>query len=172
MKIFEIVLQLLLSVYSWSFPQPVYSEGLLVVYGGDQLVQANADWRGYTLDPYPCGASGISPAMLGRIVWFRVEHSDWEGPCLIVDAVARKHAYDSIYVRQEIAEVSRATAAKLGFEYGSWGYAFFGACPPNADSLFVQPMLYQPPLVWDYPPDDGNRSFYPYPEQQLPVNCR
>jgi len=171
MKIFEILFSLIISVYSWSYPQPVYSEGLLVVYGGDQLVQANADWRGYTLEGYAGGLSGISPAMLGRIAWVRVENSDWLGPFLVIDAVAKAHAYESIYVRHEIAEVSRATGAELGFEYGSWGYAFFGACPPNADSHLDQALPYEPPLIWDAPPYDGHRSFYPYPEQQFPVDC-
>jgi hypothetical protein len=31
----------------------VYSAGLLVVYGGQPLIEANADWRGYDLSAYP-----------------------------------------------------------------------------------------------------------------------
>lgn len=164
---------LIVSISTWSAPQPVYSEGLIVIYGGQPLIAANAAWHGYDLAPYGgCGFSAISPAMLGRIAWFRSEHGPWFGPCLSVDAVARVHAYASIYDRHEVAEVSWALAAQLGFSNGGqWGYAFFGACPPNADSLAVDPQPYAPLLTFDLGPPDHTPSFYPYPAQQLPVVC-
>lgn len=166
----ETLLGWVLAVAVWAMPQPQYSEGLIVNYGGESVIAANAAYHGYSLDGYAGGASAISPAMLGRIMWVRVEHGDWVGPLLVVDAVSRAHAYDSIYTRHEVAEVSRATAATLGFEYGAPGYVWFGPCPPPADSLFPAPQPYAPPLRLE-PEGTPGRSFYPYPEQQLPANC-
>lgn len=77
----------------------------------------------------------------------------------------------SIYARQEIAEVSRDTAAALGFEYGSWGYIFWGACPPPADSLHYTASLYAPSPDSYHEPYTGPRSFAPYAEQQMPTSC-
>lgn len=167
------ILTSILSVASWSEPQPQYSMGLLVTYGNQQLVEANADWRSYDLSLYPnrCGFSAISPAHLGRIAWIRTDGHRWVGPCISVDAVSRRHAYDSIYVRHEIGEVSRDTAAMLGFEYGAQGYVYFGQCPPIGDDD-VTPQEYAPPLTWDYPPTDWTPSFYPYPlQEKVIVDC-
>jgi hypothetical protein len=161
-----------LAVAAWAAPQPQYSAGLLVTYGGQQLVEANAEYHGYDLGLYPgrCGLAAISPAMLGRVAFVRAGGSDWVGPCLVVDAVARVHAYDSIYTRHEIAEVSRATAAALGFEYGAPGFVWFGPCPPHYDSLYPAPLEYAPPLRWEDAGSPG-RSFWPYAEQARPVDC-
>lgn len=174
-------LAVLVSIATWSAPQPQMSAGLLVTYGNQQLVEANAAYRGYDLGRLPdrCGLAAISPAMLGSVAWVRVPGGRWLGPCLVVDAVGRAHAYESIYVRQEVAEVSRATAAALGFEYGAWGHVYFGPCPP-ADgpetrgqewSDYAAPELYAPPLVIDYDASEPHRSFYPYPQQQRPGDC-
>jgi len=174
-------LAILVSIATWSAPQPQLSAGLIVVYGNQQLVQANATYRGYELAQFPdqCGLAAISPAMLGSLAWVRVPGGRWLGPCLVVDAVGRTHAYESIYVRQEVAEVSRATAAALGFEYGAWGHIYFGSCPP-ADgpetrgqdwSDFAAPELYAPPLIIDEFPYENHRSFFPYPHQQPVTNC-
>lgn len=167
MRALDILAGFILAVASWIVPQPVHSVGLLVTYGGQDLVQANADWHGYDLAPYPgrCGLSGISPAMLGRIAWVRTD-GRWIGPCLVLDVVARSDAYESIYLRQEVAEVSRATAAQLGFVYGAPGEVWFGVCPPKDDAEPAS--AYRPPLAFDRAPFDQTPSFYPYPAQQLP----
>lgn len=164
-------LLLLLSVYTWALPQPQYSAGLIVNYGGESVVAANADWHGYTLDGYVGGGAAISPAMLGRIMWARTEHGTWIGPLLVVDAVGKSDAYASIYERHEIAELPRGIMAELGYQYGGAGYVWFGPCPPDPDSLYLEPQAYAPPLVWDTGEPDGHKSFYPYPEQQFPVEC-
>lgn len=163
----------IISNFTWGYPQPVYSSGLLVTYGSQSLVEANADYRSYDLSVYPdrCGLSGISPAGLGRIAYVRTAGSDWIGPCLVVDAVGKVDAYGSIYDRHEIAEVSRSVAEELGFQYGSEGFIWFGLCPPNPDSLWPQPQPYSPPLVWDTGEPDGHRSWGPYPSQQIPIDC-
>lgn len=166
-------LPFILAVLAWAAPQPQYSQGLLVVYGGQQLIEANAHWHGYDLADVPsrCGFAAISPAMLGRLAWFRTEYSGWVGPCVSVDAVARTHAYGSIFERHEVAEVSRDVAAMLGFEYGAPGYVFFGSCPPPADSVFYTAQPYAPELTFDHGERDWTPSFYPYPPMQAPVAC-
>lgn len=163
----------ILSVASWSAPQPQYSAGLLVTYGNQRLVEANADWHGYDLTAVPgrCGFAAISPAMLGRVAWFRVGQGEWVGPCISVDAVARVHAYASIYQRHEVAEVSRNVAAALGFEYGAVGEVFFGPCPPKAESVWYQPQAYAPELSWDTR-GEATPSWYPYAAQQAVVVCQ
>ena len=88
-------------------------------------------------------------------------------------------AYGAIYRRHEIAEVSRAMAGLLGFEYGAHGHVWFGACPPTdgpetrgqAWSDWQPPEPYAPPLVVDEPPFEPHRSFYPYPQQQPVSVC-
>lgn len=173
MTCLPIFLNCLLSLALWAQAPPAYSEGLLVVYGGNLLIESNALYHGYDLGPYPdrCGLSGISPSSLGKIAWVRLDGSDWVGPCLVVDAVAQVDAYASIYERHEVAEVSRDTAAALGFEYGQWGYVFWGSCPPPADSLHYSAMPYAPELTPYQEPYTGPRSFAPYANQQMPVSC-
>jgi len=160
----------ILSIASWSTPQPKLSTGLLVVYGNQRLVEANADWHGYNLSLIPdrCGFSAISPAHLGQLAYFSVDGEHWIGPCQDDDAVSRGDAYDSIYGRHEIAEIRRSDALKLGFEYGHQGYIYFSPCPPRS---IVLARPYAPPLSFDYPPYDYTPSFYPYPEQQKVVRC-
>ncbi len=167
------LLGFVLAIASWAAPEPIYSSGLGVVYGGQQLVEANASFHSYDLSPYPdrCGGAAISPAMLGRIYWVRTEHGGWAvGPCLAVDVVARADAYGSIFLRKEVIEVSRDSAEKLDFEYGGPVLVWWGLCPPPPDSLFPVPQAYAPPLRWEEEGSPG-RSFYPYPPQQLPIDC-
>lgn len=159
-----------LAVSSWVQPQPELSRGLLVVYGGQQLIQANADWHGYSLHPtHDCGLASISPAMLGKLAWVSLDGIHWHGPCLVVDVTARGDALDSIFVRHEIAEISRQMAADLGFDHGAWGYIYFGNCPYTSQELIPQP--YQPPFMLDNPPLDWTPSFYPYPKPEQPDVC-
>ena len=172
----------ILAVSSWIMPQPRYSIGLLVVYGDQSIVRANAEFRGYNIDliSEQCGLAAISPAHLGQLAWVRVPGGDWTGPCLVVDAVSRRHAYESIFVRQEVAEISRNTAAALGFDNGGrWGYIFFGQCPPTDGietkgqewSDYQAPELYAPPLAWDTEPFDWTPSMWPYAPQQPAGDC-
>lgn len=167
----DILLPAILAVLSWAEPQPIYSEGLIVIYGNQQLVQANAHWRGYDLssNPKDCGLSAISPVHLGQLAWVSADGGRWLGPCTVVDAVSRKDAYASIFLRHEVAEVSRSIARELGFTNGGqWGYIFFGPCPPTAH---LEPELYVPRLAWDHPPYQKTPSYFPYPLQQWPIDC-
>lgn len=162
------LLTLLLSVRAWVTPQPDYSSGLLVNYGGQSVVQANADWHGYDLAPFynRCGLASISPAMLGQVAWVRTPGHGWFGPCLVVDVVGRADAYESIYVRHEIAEIPDWLSRRLGFRYGAPGFIYFGLCPPRAG----RPQVYAPPLSFDTV-GEHTPSFYPYPDPQMPVDC-
>jgi len=176
------VLGILVSIATWSAPQPMYSAGLIVIYGNQNLVEANAIFRDYDLSRYPnrCGISAISPAQLGKVAWVRIPGGGWIGPCGVIDAVARADAYRAIYETREIAEVTWDMAAALGFTNGGqWGQIFFGLCPP-IDGIHTQgqewsdyavPELYAPPLVIDYDASEPHRSFYPYPIQQRPTVC-
>lgn len=167
------LIALLVSVFTWAYPQPQHSQGLLVIYGGQRLIEANANWHGYDLSVYPnrCGMAVISPSMLGRIGFVMVDGYGWVGPCLGVDVVSRKDAYGSIYERGEIAEISWAMAEHFGVTNGGVaGYVWFGVCPPEP-SARPPAEVYRPPLVWDTPPYEHTPSFFPYPEQQMPVDC-
>lgn len=157
----------LVSNRTWSEPQPTHSQGLIVNYGGQSVIDATAKWRDYELDGYYGGISAISPAHLGQIAWIKVAGRDWIGPLLVVDAVAKRDAYGSIYEREEIAEVPRWLAAQLGFTHGAWGQIYFGLCPPLYEFSMARP--YAPELHWDYDNSEPHLDFWPYPEQQRPV---
>lgn len=160
-----------LSLALWAQPQPTYSAGMIFGYGSEQTALANANYRGYTLDGYAGGGASISPAMLGRIMWARVEGGEWIGPLLVVDAVAQADAAASIFDRHEIAELPRGIMAQLGTDTGTWGFIFFGSCPPPADSLHYPASRYAPVLTPYQEPYTGPRSFAPYPAQQTPTDC-
>lgn len=159
------ILAAILAVSSWAAPQPQLSQGLLVVYGNQQLVEANARWHGYDLSKVPgrCGLASISPMELGKLAWVSVDRRLWLGPCIVVDVQGRDDALDSIYRRHEIAEVSRQMAAVLGFTHGAPGFVYFGQCPPSG---WVAPERYAPPLQLDYWPYSHTPSFWPYPPQE------
>lgn len=162
------LLALLISVATWATPEPQHSAGLLVIYGSDRLVAANADWHGYTLDGYAGGLASISPAHLGRIAWIRRAGLPWIGPLLVVDVTAR-HDFPGALARREIAEITYADAHTLGFDNGGQdGYVWWGVCPP-ADLPPAEP--YAPPLVWDFAPYEHTPSWAPYAAQQRPVDC-
>jgi hypothetical protein len=164
------LLACVLAVSSWVTPQPKLSRGLLMLYGGQGLVEANADWHGYDLSRVPgrCGLASISPVHLGQLAWVSVDRLRWIGPCLVVDVGGRSDALHMIYDNHEIAEVSRATAAALGFDHGKQGYIYFGACPPGDSETALE---YRPPLRLDAT-GEVTPSFYPYPRQQAAESCR
>lgn len=159
----------LISVTTWTTPQPRLSAGLLVNYGSSQLIEDQAWFRGYDLGPYRerCGLASISPAHLGSIAWVWTPGHAPYGPCLVVDVMARHHAYRGIYLLGEVAEVPRPLARRLGFENGAQGFVWFGACPPPA---WAEPQAYRPLLQFDH---GGERhpQFWPYPEQERPGHC-
>lgn len=157
-------------VATWMTPAPRHTYGRLVRYGPQSLIEANAEYRGYDLSPYPhrCGVAAISPANLGQIVWLRLPSGEWQGPCLAVDVAARSDFARIVYHVQEIAEVPDRLAELFGFENGAWGEAAFSACPPSEPSM---PKQYQPRLQTDDDHSESSPLFWPYPEQQLPQEC-
>lgn len=159
----------LLSVASWTAPQPKLSAGLIVDYGDRSYIEGNAEYRGYDLAPYfhRCGIASISPAHLGRIAWVWVDGAKPYGPCLVVDVMARHHACEGIR-RGEVAEVPTYIMEWFGAKNGMQGYVFFGVCAPAED--YMLPRRYRPPITFD----DGSVAqpiFWPYPKAQPPQPC-
>jgi hypothetical protein len=157
----------LISVDTWMTPMPTHSKGLLVYYGPQWLIQANADYRGYDLSPYNnrCGVSAISPSDIGKVVWLRVE-TDWFGPCLTIDVGARHDYPTQVYKTGEIAEVADWMRDMFRFPYGSSrpGEVYVGLCPPAEES---QARFYRPEPAWSPEPS----PLFHVPPQQYPIDC-
>lgn len=164
------LLPFIVAFSTWMSASPQHAEGLLVYYGSQQLIEANAAYRGYSLAPYKgrCGVSAISPADLGKIVWLRVEGREWYGPCLFIDVGAKHDFYNLVYIKREVAEVGPAIRNYFNFKWGSsaWGEIYIGLCPP-LDNTSRRP--YQPPLAFNS--TDYRLPYTQWPEQQLPVDC-
>lgn len=166
-----LVFTALVTIKVWSTPLPadipVY--GKLVNYGSQSVVEANARWRGYDLSPYHerCGGALLSPSDLGKVFWVRVDE-DWVGPCLSVDAAARADFALLAGEWRDIVEVGGVLPDRLGFEYGAWGHVYVGLCPPEQVS---REHIYDPVLAYDWHSQEPHVSFYPYPQQQYPVDC-
>lgn len=161
---------LFVSIMTWLTASPAHSEGLLVYYGPQYMAEANAEYRGWTLDPYyeRCGLSVMSPSDIGKVVWVKLLNGEWYGPCLSVDVSARKDFYTNVYVKQEVAEVTDRLRDLLRFEHGSsgWGEIYIGQCPPHPKST---PDLYSPPLTVS---TDERSYAIKLPKQELPGYCR
>lgn len=168
---YRLLENLLVALSVWLTAMPSYVKGNFVYYGPQYLIQANADFRGYTLVPFrdQCGMSAISPADLGKIVWIRLDDGSWYGPCTFVDVGAWHDYYSLVYVKHEIAELGEVQRAMLDFVSIREGVLSVGLCPPGNNSS--QPEKYQPPLEWNNSPVYPV-SNYPYPKQQMPVDCK
>ncbi len=162
------MLGIIVSIATWLTPMPAHAQGLLVVYGSQQLVEANAAFHGYDLSPYRdrCGLSAISPADLGRVMWIRTG-GDWYGPCLAVDVAAIRDFYNVVYVNGEIAEIGRLQSDLFGFRYSAFGEVAVSLCPPALSSA---PQWYSPPLR-EAAPGQIEPSMWPYPPQEFPTDC-
>lgn len=163
------VITYVVTLAAWMTPMPTHTQGLIDLYGGVGLAEANAEYHGYSLDGYDCGLAVMSPADLGRTVWVRADRSPWIR-CLAVDVSARKDFYANVKIRQLIAEVDIRAANVMQFQYGKPGEAYVGDCPPRiAESV---PVPYKPPIKIDWL--TGDLSLYPfkkYPEQDRPKSC-
>lgn len=157
----------LVSLATWLTPAPAHARGLVLLYGPDWLAEANARYRGYTLEPYwrECGLSVISPADLGKIVWVRVPFGQWFGPCLGVDTAARGDFYHIVYENREVAEVTQTLQKLMGFQFGMQAEIFIGPCPPQWSHAAHS---YIPPLSFS---NERRLIFKQWPAQQLPVDC-
>lgn len=157
---------------------PLY--GKFVNYGGQQLVEANADFHGYDLSPYwnECGAAAMSPVDLGRIFYVMPTEGpaagEIFGPCVFLDSSQRTsgHFTYSVWTLGETVEAGGNLRDALGLEYGMWGYVWVGQCPPPAEDWWEAPqVIYRPPLVIDEPPYEADPRYYPYPPQEMPIDC-
>jgi len=161
---------LVVSIQTWMTPVPAHSSGWLVYYGPRYLVKANAEYRGYDLSPYwkECGVAVMSPADLGKTVWFRRHPGQrWVGPCLAVDVSKRSEFYWNVLEQGKVAEVSTEVRKALGFEKGIKAEMYVGSCPPRIS----EPRRYLPSVTLDKPPMGPNPLFWPYPKQELPQRC-
>lgn len=162
-----------LSTYFSRPPQHV--RGIIVYYGPQYLVQANADYRNYDLAPYQnCGVSAISPMALGRIHWIKLPNGKWFGPCLGIDAVSRRDYYRAVYKHKEIAEVSDNIRDLFAY----YGRPFYGAtqteiwlgeCPPY--EFEHSALWWTPQLEWETDVTRPTPPLWPIPEQELPQSC-
>lgn len=164
------VITYVITIALWLTPVPAHAEGRLVVYGNQNLIEANAQFRGYDLAPYRerCGVSALSPADLGKIYWLRPSSdSPWYGPCLAVDVAKRTDFYTYVTELKEVAEIPRWLATRWGAEFSLRGEVAVSLCPPQYHSQ-ARPYVLPPLELTNLHP---HPSFYPYPPQQLPEPC-
>lgn len=168
------------STFITPLPSDVPLYGKFVNYGGQQLVEANAAFHGYDLSPYwnRCGAAAMSPVDLGRIFYVMPTEGPAAGqvigPCVFIDSSQRTsgHFTYSVYTLGETVEAGGNLRDALGLEYGLWGYVWVGLCPPDDWSeLDLTTEIYRPPLVIDEPPYEADPRYYPYPPQEMPIDC-
>lgn len=158
----------IVSLATWLSPMPIHSQGLLVRYGNQSLVEANATYHEVDLSPYwnRCGLSAISPSDMFKVVWVRNPTTgEWLGPCVFIDAANRKHFETIVYTNHEVAEIPFWLADILGAEFGQWGEVSVSLCPPTDDSIAVR---YSPQLRRD---SGGSLGWRYWPKQELPVAC-
>ena len=161
----------------WLTPMPRHSAGWIVNYGSPRVSEANATFRGYSLEGFVCGAAVMSPSDLGKIVWVREvrevggEDAAWHGPCLAVDVSSRKDFYP--YVMQgEILEIDRNLADHFGMRSSMRGEVWKDPCPP--DGRETQPRRYRlrEPVQFDL---NGDRYSYwkvgRRPQESIPDDC-
>lgn len=162
----ESFLATLVSMSTWLTPMPQHAQGRLVAYGNQSLVEANAAYRGYSLDGFDnrCGVAVMSPSDLGKIVWVRLSETEWIR-CLAVDVGARHDFFALVFQKREVAEVPFWLAEHMDFEFSQWGEVAIGLCPPPPDSIAVR---YVPYLKFD---SSGGLTWREYPAQQRPVSC-
>jgi len=171
------LLLLIVSVWTWFYPQPANTSGWLVNYG-THVVERTAEFNGYDLAPYAgrCGIAAMSPAMLGRIAWVRVNawvttgEPRWFGPCLVIDSSRQSDFYANVFVRGEAAEIPMWLIELFGSHYGMRGEVYFGVCPP----MHGQASPYHPPLEFATLAERNAVATYPrwyVPPQEMPVRC-
>lgn len=160
----DTVLPVLIAAAVWFTPSPRHAQGLIVNYGNQHMVEVNAQYRGYTLDPYRdrCGGSAISRADIGKMFWLRLPSGAWYGGCLFIDVGARHDFPDQIN-RDEIAELPDWMMAMLDKFYSARGEIYIGKCPPRGG----QAQVYKPDLVYRNDP----APYVPFPPQELPIQC-
>lgn len=110
------------SVETWFTPAPIHSIGAAVFYAPN-VMEAQAPYRGMSLDGFLDGVSLMSPADIGNTVWLRRPGFGWEGPFLVLDCASREDFYPIIVGREEAVEVGFTTAVRWGMAQrtdGGW----------------------------------------------------
>lgn len=168
---------IIVSLSTWLTPMKGHHSGWLIVYGSQRSIEANATYHGYDLSysPERCGVAAMSPSNLGNIVWIRpvTEPGKRAWPwvrCVVIDTVARTDWHHSVYEIPggDLAEIPLWLAQRWGTDYGLRGEAYYGACPPDRESV---PSRYLPPVVVDPIRPVIAYSAWPYPAQRKPVDC-
>lgn len=157
---------------TWMTPIQGHQSGVFVTYGGQALVEANAEFHGYDIDwsPTRCGIASVSPVMLGQIVWIRNEDGEWV-LCYVVDVVQRRHWYNYAAVNGFLADIPRDLMNEWGSPNGAVGVRgelYMGVCPPVGSS---RPTRFDPHYQIDTWEPDKAYSGWPYPKQQRPMDC-
>lgn len=111
-----------ISIEFWYTRAPLYTFGGAVFYA-PRVMEATADYRGYSLEGYLDGVAMMSPADIGRTVWLKPPGEPWEGPYLVVDCARRADMWPIAIVRREVVEVGFTTALRWGMVRGS-GYSW------------------------------------------------
>lgn len=166
------LLVLVVTLATWMTPMRGHRSGTFVTYGGQALVEANAEFHGYDISwsPTRCGIATVSPTMLGQIIWIRPAGGEWV-MCYGVDVVQRRHWQDYVIRYGFIGDVPRTLMESWGSPQGMHGVdgeMFMGVCPPGESSYATR---FRPNYRLDVHEPLKAYSGWPYPPQQPPVRC-
>jgi len=103
----------MVSIETWFLPAPLYTEGRAAYYASG-VMEATAEYRGFSLAEYVDGVSLMSPADIGLEVWLKPPAGEWEGPFLVVDCARKADIWPIIMGRNEVVEVGWTTAQRWG----------------------------------------------------------
>ena len=78
------------------------------------MMEATADYNGYSLDDVLDGVALMSCAEKGNYVWLQRHGFDWEGPYKVVDCAGYLDQYNVSVHRAEVVEVGFKTAQRWG----------------------------------------------------------
>lgn len=102
------------TIESWFSGSPVWTSGGAVYYSPG-IMEATAEYRGFSLDGYLGGVAMMSCADIGLPIW--IKYGIWRGPYLVVDCARRNDMVGATIIRQEVVEVDWQTAQEWGIEW-------------------------------------------------------
>ncbi len=85
-----------------------------VVSYAPEVMEATAEVRGLSMEGYVDAISLMSCGNMGDSAWILNPGGAWEGPFIVADCARRGDLYPIVVFRQEVAEVSWATAQRWG----------------------------------------------------------
>jgi hypothetical protein len=105
----------LISQEAWRTPAPRLTIGSATFYSPG-LMEAQAPYRGLSLDGFVDGVSLMSPTDIGQTVWIwrPGDGLAWEGPFLNLDCSMRADMYTTVIHIGEVVEVGFETAERWG----------------------------------------------------------